>query len=275
MIPSGVKAVKVTSLYHTVYEGVANRGAVKSASGQNLSVESSSGGLSVDGNNATTIDILASNGVVHILPDLLLPENFTLLNSAEKVLLSVNATRFVSLLRDANISSKYVGEPGKEQDKSQAWTFLAPTDEVMDMMDRFGGHRGPPIPQVWKDALPQALTTESLFAGLTLPEPQPGPQPGPPPGEPPFKDASALASLLQYHILPGRYTTSDLKDGMLVGTELRTAALEGERQRLKVDVSASLDRSEWDNVGQGEIRFGGASVLGKPGQLVSLLRNPS
>ena len=126
------------------------------------------------------------------------------------------------------------------------------------MMDRFGGRRSPPIPQVWKHALPEALGAESMFAEEMLP--------GPPPGDPPFKDASALASLLQYHILPGRYTTSDLKDGMLVGTELRTSALKGERQNLKIDVSACLDRSEWDNVGQGEIRFGGASVLGKPGE---------
>ena len=225
---------------------------VTSASGLPLDVEGSSAALAVNGTNATTIDIFASNGVIHILPSLLLPENFTLLNSAEKVLLSVNATRFVSLLRDANLSSKYVGEPGKEQDKAEAWTLLAPTDDVMDLMDRFGGH-SLPIPKVWEHT---ALDRRGIWesnAPLSL---------GPQPGEPSFKDASPLAALLQYHILPGRYTAADIKDGMLLGTELRTAALRGERQRLRVDVSGTL--KDWEDIGQGEIRFGGASVRGRP-----------
>lgn len=163
--------------------------------------------------------------MIHILPSLLLPPNFTLLNSAEKVLLSVNATRFVSLLRSANLSSTYIGE---KKDHEEAYTILAPTDEVLDIMDK------------WGNPYPAALQQRA------------------------FEDVSPIAALLQYHILPGRLSPKDIHDGMLVGTELRTSALKGDRQRLKVDVSDRLDRTNWENIGQGEIRFGGATVLGKP-----------
>ncbi|ORX38916.1 hypothetical protein BD324DRAFT_617870 [Kockovaella imperatae] len=227
----------------------ANDDSVEAAFGLHLMVEASQG-LAVNGTNASAIDIFASNGVIHILPTLLLPANFSLLNSAEKVLLSVNATRFVSLLRDANLSSKYVGQPGREQDESQAWTFLAPTDDVMDMMDRFGADLGPPLPHVWQHVKRDQVVTPNHRSVQLADEP--------------FKDASPLAALLQYHILPGRYDPSDIKDGMLLGTELRTSSLKGERQRLRVDISSNRGKLQWDTVGQGEIRFGGASVRGKP-----------
>ena len=198
--------------------------------------------------------------MIHILPSLLLPPEFTLLNSAEKVLLSVNATRFVSLLRDANISAEYIGQPGKEMDKAQAWTLLAPTDDVIDTFGRWGGG-GPMLPSsipiIWSDPAGRMISRDDAqvdqFGVIT-----------PAPGEPPFHDASPLAALLQYHILPGRLSPSDITDGMLVGTELRISTLKGERQRLRIDVSDRLERTNWDNLGEGEIRFGGASVLGKP-----------
>lgn len=183
-------------------------------------------------------------GVIHILPTLLLPENFTLLNSAEKVLLSVNATRFVSLLRSANLSSTYIGEPGKEMDKEQAWTILAPTDEALDLMERLDNY-GPPI------AIP---SRQERGRSLSIID------------EDFFEDVSPIAALLQYHIIPGKLVPADIYDGLLIGTELRTSLLKGGRQRLRVDVSENLDRLEWANVGQGEIRFGGATVLGHPGE---------
>lgn len=183
---------------------------------------------------------------MHIVPQLLLPQNFTLLNSAEKVLLSVNATRFVSLLRSANLSSLYVGETGKLEDPAP-WTILAPTDAVLDTMARWGGY-GPP-------AVPGLYTSQT---DLTLPRP---------PSSSPIGDVSPLARLLQYHILPGRLLPSEIKDQMLLGTELKTSALAGGRQRLRVDVSERFgrDRVDW-NVEEGEIRFGGATVLGTPGE---------
>lgn len=212
---------------------------VGAAAGNDLQVEAPpNGSLIVNGTQAETVDIFASNGVIHIMPTLLVPENFTLLNSAEKVLLSLNATRFVSLLRTANLSNLYAGEKATAAD--QPWTILAPTDDVLDMMDRWGG--GVPIPEI--------MMAEGVTAGK---------------GE----DWPPLATLLKYHILPGRLLPDDIKDGMLVGTELRPSSLDGARQRLRVDLSERFDRhrTDWDAVGAGEIRFDGAAVIGKPGEL--------
>jgi hypothetical protein len=203
---------------------------VSTISGDELQVEvPPNGSLIINGTEAETIDIFASNGVVHIMPSLIVPENFTLLNSAEKVLLSLNATRFVSLLRTANLSSTYAGEKG-----DQPWTILAPTDDVLNRMERWGGG-GPSLPD-FENSLEEAV--------------------------------SPLAALLKYHILPGRLLPDEIKDGMLVGTELRPSSLSGGRQQLRVEVSDRFDknRSGWDAVDAGEISFDGASVLGKPGK---------
>ena len=225
---------------------------VASASGLGLCVETPANrSILVNSTEAQEIDIFASNGVVHIMPNLLIPDDFSLLNSAEKVLLSLNATRFVSLLRSANLSNAYVGE-SRQNGKDSAWTILAPTDEVLDMMDRWGGHGAPPLPEVWTSAEGPSAEEVSV-AGDTTNE---------------SKDPSPLQQLLQYHILPGRISPSDIKDGMLVGTELSTQALGGGRQRLRVDVSDRIvkGRINWEDIAAGEIRFGGATVLGKPGE---------
>jgi uncharacterized surface protein with fasciclin (FAS1) repeats len=231
---------------------------VDSIAGEELYVEvPSNGSLVVNGTEAEVVDIFASNGqyshllflspdwssgVIHIMPNLLVPENFSLLNSAEKVLLSLNATRFVNLLRTANLSSTYAGEPGKDGKSEQPWTFLAPSDEMLDMLDKWGGPRGsPPLPvhKLWQDA-ETAMVAE------------------------PMKDASPLQALLQYHILPGRLLPGDIKDGMLVETEQRTGLLAGGRQRMRIDVADQLDGGVMDNVGMGDIRFGGATAMGAP-----------
>lgn len=213
---------------------------VGAVSGDRLDVEATpNGGLVVNGTEAIVADIFASNGVVHIMPSLLIPDNFTLLNSAEKVLLSHNSTRFVSLLRTANLSAMYAGEKGSAAD--QPWTILAPIDDVLNTMDRWGGG-GPPLPL-------DSVTSE-VWTG---------------------KDDTPLAALLKYHIIPGRLLPSDIRDGMLIATELRPSSLAGGRQHLRVDVADRSDcpRGEWDEVQAGEIRFDGAAVLGKPGESLS------
>jgi hypothetical protein len=182
-------------------------------------------------------------GVIHIVPTLLLPENFTLLDSTEKVLLSVNATRFVSLMRSANLSSTYIGGQGEDQ----AWTFLAPADSVLDVMDDLSD-------RARRLALATLPLGSQARASASIREP--------------VAENSPMAALLQYHILPGRLAPADIRDGMLVSTELRTPSLGGRRQRVAVEVS---DRIQVDNIGTGEIRFGGAATLGVPGKQSSAM----
>jgi hypothetical protein len=185
------------------------------------------------------------------MPNLLVPQDFTLLNSAEKVLLSLNATRFVSLLRTANLSATYAGEPGKDGKAEQPWTILAPSDEMLEMVDRWGGpHGSPPLPvhELWRTAEAQAKLGPDEVAVAAEP----------------MKDATPLQALLQYHILPGRLMPGDIEDGMLVGTELRTSLLAGGRQRMRIDVADRLDGGAVDTIGLGDIRFGGATALGSP-----------
>lgn len=239
---------------------------VNTTSGTELSVKgAATQGLDINGTEATAVDIFASNGksrsgtctlakhisgVLHIVPSLILPEGFTLLNSAEKTLLSLNATRFVSLLRSADLSDKYIGEHGKSD---EPYTILAPTDDVIDEMERqgpFGGPLSPGLTYGDSKILSGSYSADGpAISALTV------------------KDSSPLAALLQYHFLPGRLLPAEIKDGMLLGTELRTSALDGGRQRLLVDVSErpGRDRNDWETIGEGEIRFGGATVLGKPG----------
>lgn len=182
------------------------------------------------------------------MPNLLVPDDFSLLNTAEKVLLSLNATRFVSLLRTANLSSVYAGEPGKDGKDDQSWTILAPSDEVLEMADRWGGGREvPPVPthELWRSFERQASEPSVIAANE-------------------MKDVTPLQALLQYHILPGRLMPRDIKDGMLVGTELRTTALKDGRQRLRIDVADRLGEGGSESVSHGDIRFGGATALGSP-----------
>ncbi|WVR09194.1 hypothetical protein IAU60_006256 [Kwoniella sp. DSM 27419] len=237
-------------------DAIGNR-TVEAASGLLLDIASTGpGALAVNGTDADAVDIFASNGVIHIMPNLLLPENFTLLNSAEKMLLSLNATRFVSLLRSANISDRYIGGAGKNRKDAEPWTILAPTDDVLDAMDRGGW--GAPLPDM------RDVGAADIWQALT--EGGQGPLASRSLKKPPTQDASPLAALLQYHILPGRLMPSDIESTMLLGTELRTSSLGGARQRLRVDVSERFkeDRHKWDAIEAGEIRFGGATVLGKP-----------
>ncbi|WVQ93365.1 hypothetical protein IAU59_000433 [Kwoniella sp. CBS 9459] len=233
---------------------------IEAVTGLALDIDSfKNGEIAVNGTKADTVDIFASNGVIHIIPNLLLPENFTLLNSAEKTLLSLNATRFVSLLRSANLSEAYIGENGRDKKDDEAWTILAPTDDVLDTMDKWGGVWGAPLPEVWSTAEAGSSSSEAdnnvaLFSsdiGQTRRS---------------IKEPSPLAGLLQYHFIPGRLLPSDIKDDMLLGTELRTSSLGGGRQKLRVEVSERFDRdrNDWETIGEGEVRFGGATVLGKP-----------
>lgn len=201
------------------------------------------GHLVVNGTTAEVVDIYTANGVIHILPKLILPEGFELLNSVEKVLLSRNATRFVSLMRSANLSEKYMGV-GKDKE----YTVLAPTDDAIDYLHWYSNRFS-----MQTDA--EALFTQAQPDLVTIPSGEDEDKPDLPP------DVSPLAALLQYHVVAGRFKPRDISDGMLLETELHTKALNGKAQRLPVAIS---DRHSPKESPDEELRFGGALALGPP-----------
>lgn len=78
----------------------------------------------------------------------------------------------------------------------------------------------------------------------------------PPPG------SEELKKLLQYHFIPGRWTTDKLRDGGLLETALEEPGLNGSRQVLPVEVQKDSKKKSDDKT----ISFGGASVIGEPGK---------
>lgn len=211
------------------------------------------------------------------MPSLLLPSG-SLALTAEKYLIALNCTRFVSLLRSVNLSH-YVQVPVRsnnpsletrlpdltqftlsaslaagvgEDEDSESYTILAPRDDVIDTH--------------W----PQL----QAFLAASMPE----------------RGTDALRDVLRYHIVRGRWTPDELEDGMLVSTVLETDALKSSSQRLLV----SVQRDEGDHDGgdgedasvakwwgqagadqdterrgrkhkdSGVVGFGGASVIAEP-----------
>ncbi|KAK4683657.1 hypothetical protein P7C73_g6577, partial [Tremellales sp. Uapishka_1] len=201
----------------------------EAVNGEELVVESSDGSLRVNGTTADEVDIFASN---------------------EKVLLSYNATRFVALLRSANLSNTYVG--GTDDDKP--WTILAPTDDVLDTVSKWDGTGAPLTPNFWMDDEPGYFEDEDLDSEEALVIRRPST---------PVPDVSPLAALLQYHILPFKLSPDAIKDGMLLPTELRPKTLSGQPQMIKVEVSERYNPAvEW--IDAGEIKFGATTVLASP-----------
>jgi uncharacterized surface protein with fasciclin (FAS1) repeats len=194
-----------------------------------LQVELKAGEMDINGTHVTTPDIFASNGVAHIIDTLLLPDDFKLLNSPEKLLLSLNATRFVSLLRMANLSETYTA-----RHSDQPYTIFAPTDDVLERMDRWDK-------PTWGNLL----------------------------GDVAFTPASPVADVLKeqllYHILPGKLLLNDLKDGSLLETELRADGLNGGRQRIKVDVGPHKENGD-QLFSIGDIKIGDAVLTTEPGE---------
>ncbi|GAA5886633.1 hypothetical protein JCM5296_005355 [Sporobolomyces johnsonii] len=176
--------------------------------------------ITVNGSRIETGDILAKNGVLHTVPSLLLPSG-SLSLTAEKYLIALNATRFVSLLRSVNLSH-YVQIPSNQ-----------PTFTPQPL---------PPVIDIDADQVPlfspsssttKEKTRYTILAVrddvLALSEGKWGYQ-LPSPGSPELKE------LLEHHIVSGKWVRKELEDGMLVGTELRPEQLKGARQRLAVSV---------------------------------------
>lgn len=196
-------------------------------------------------------------GVIHVLDDILLPAG-SLALTAEKYLLALNATKFVSLLRSANLSH-YVQTSPESPTNNRSYTILAPRDDVL-FDDSWSTH-------------PRINQWDGGWTSL------------PPTG------SEALRQVLQYHVVEGKLLPKDLEDGMLLGTELRSEKLlKGHRQRLSVTVTDSGDGSgdggkkkkgkkgrggggDDDKNGNADIGFGNANVIAEPSMYSSLFRN--
>lgn len=201
--------------------------------GNPLNVQVKAGKLNVNGTHVTTPDIFASNGVVHVIDSLLLPDDFKLLNSPEKLLLSLNATRFVSLLRLANLSETYTA-----RHSDRPYTFLAPTDDVLERMEKWAIQDRDLVAH---DADRSAVSARDGYV------------------------MDMLKEQILYHILPGKLLLKELENGALLETELAGSGLAGGRQRIKVDVGP-LDSGS-DAMSIGDIKIGDGVLTAEPGEL--------
>lgn len=128
--------------------------------------------MSVNNTFITIPDNFAANGVLHRTNNIILPPGFKLLNSPEKVMLSLNASRFVSLLRQAGLAGTYTDTVGSREKR----TFLVPTDDVLDAIrqwDRTGlasdSDQGAKLEETLKyHILPGRITPKHLKDGELL-----------------------------------------------------------------------------------------------------------
>ncbi|KAL7004751.1 hypothetical protein EMMF5_005666 [Cystobasidiomycetes sp. EMM_F5] len=116
--------------------------AVPALSGQPLTVENKEGHISVNGSNIVAGDILASNGVMHIVDSLLLPLG-SLALTAEKYLIALNATKFVEMFRTAGLSHLLQSSPHNPTNNG-SYTILAVRDDVIERLSQSPWHAIPP-----------------------------------------------------------------------------------------------------------------------------------
>lgn len=180
------------------------------------------GGIALNGSSTILSgNILASNGVLHVISSLLLPYG-SLALTPEKYLLALNATKFVSLFRENGLPHLLQSSPYNETNNG-SYTILAASDDILDRM------------------------LASPFSAL------------PPAG------SRELSETLQYHVLQGKYTPEDLRNGQLVRTMLTPPELARQPQRLAVSVSHGKGDKETEaKHKEMEIAFGDARVIAEP-----------
>ena len=116
---------------------------VTTIKGNNLEVVTAPEKIIVNDAELLQPDIYASNGVLHTVSSLLIPES-SLKLTPEKFLLALNCTRFVSLLHSVDLTSLI-------NDTHAHYTVLAPADDVMSL---FGDSD---LPERGSDELKRAL----------------------------------------------------------------------------------------------------------------------
>ncbi|CAB4410673.1 unnamed protein product [Rhizophagus irregularis] len=170
---------------------------VPTVQGEPIKVEKDEqGNMRVAGGNVTFKDLLAENGVIHVITNVAIPKalHFT----THKYLCGLKATKFVASIIKHGLQHYIEGS-------NASYTILAPRDDSLD---------------------------ESLT--------------------------------LRYHILEGKYLPSDLKDEMLVKSELKTEELRNHRQRAIVNLVQKWDNNEVESIQRTEIQFNGIGVIGEP-----------
>lgn len=151
---------------------------------------------------------------MHVVDKLLLPHG-SLALTPEKYLLALNATRFVSLFRAAELSHLLQSSPHNPNNNA-SFTILATRDDILERYES----------QPWQTLPPEG--------------------------------SREMKETLQYHILEGKWTKKQLKDGALLKTMLQTQELGGNHQRIPVSVTSKKAAEE------GDIGFGSASVISEP-----------
>ncbi|CAG8552088.1 2742_t:CDS:2 [Funneliformis caledonium] len=180
--------------------GVGNTN-VSTVQGEPIKVEKDKqGNIRVADGTVPLKDLLAENGVIHVINNIAIPNalHFT----KHKYLCGLRATKFVSAMIKFGLQH-YI------EDSDTPYTILAPRDEYFD---------------------------ENLI--------------------------SIGKDTLIYHVLEGKYVTSDLFNNMHIKTELRTKDLKNHRQRATVSI---LQR--WyveDETQRTELRFNDAIVEDQP-----------
>jgi len=116
---------------------------VTTIKGSNLEIIAAPEKVVVNDAELVQPDIYASNGVLHTVSSLLIPES-SLKLTPEKFLLALNCTRFVSLLHSVNLTSLI-------NDPHEHYTVLAPADDVIAL---FGDSD---LPEEGSDELRRAL----------------------------------------------------------------------------------------------------------------------
>lgn len=111
-------------------------------SGDSATVVLNDGQVKVNESIVMTSDILASNGVMHTIDSLLLPYG-SLALTPEKYLLALNATRFVALFRQADLSYLLNSSPYKYSNNA-SYTILATKDSVLERLSQLPWSALPP-----------------------------------------------------------------------------------------------------------------------------------
>lgn len=123
----GLKRRLSLSVRHLLFQLSNLESIVETVDGTTLdiSVDSENGKTKIASSELVEPDIYASNGVLHTVSSLLVPEDALQL-TPEKYLLVLNCTTFVSLLRSVDLSSLV-------NDTETHRTILAPRDDVIEL----------------------------------------------------------------------------------------------------------------------------------------------